>query len=102
MNNGDEGFRIRNNFILINNICYEVIYNKNYCSACPDGRILHASYLSILTHRFRLNNHWSGILVIVTFNHRFSIFICPYRRVPVERPSFVHFIHIQFFGRVGR
>ena len=35
MNNGDEGFRIRNNFILINNICYEVIYNKNYCSACP-------------------------------------------------------------------
>ena len=35
MNNGDEGFRIRNNFILINNICYEVIYNKSYCSACP-------------------------------------------------------------------
>lgn len=35
MNNGDEGFRIRNNFIPINNIGYEVIYNKNYCSACP-------------------------------------------------------------------
>ena len=37
MNNGDEGFRIRNNFIPINNISIlgYLFYNKNYCSACP-------------------------------------------------------------------
>ena len=43
-----------NNFIPINNICYEGYLQQELLLRLPDCRILHTSYLSILTHRFHL------------------------------------------------